>query len=322
MSCLPIVEFNWTTVFNLCENLASEIEDAWNTDKVLGNPHYNFTRYQFRGRNYIKIFPVPRGGLFPALILAGLATPKHNLIFKIVAKPEDADIIIDDILDTGATRNQYAEKYEYLPFFVMLDKNINQIKDFVIFPWEAANGESPAEDNIRRILQAIGEDPKREGLLETPKRVVKSWKEIYSGYNQDPAALLKTFTEGACDEMVILRDIEFYSNCEHHMQPFFGKAHVGYIPNGKVVGISKLARLVEVFARRLQIQERLTMQVTQALDEHLDPHGSACVIEAQHFCMKCRGVLKQNSIMVTSSLTRAFKNDHKTRDEFLKMIRS
>lgn len=173
---------------------------------------------------------------------------------------------------------------------------------------------------ITRILTAIGEDPNREGLLKTPERVVKSWGKLYGGYDEDPAEVLKTvFVEGSCDEMVLLKDIEFYSTCEHHMLPFFGRAHIGYIPSGRVVGVSKLARLLEVYARRLQIQERLTTQVAEALVTHLSPKGVMVVMEAQHFCMTARGVEKQDSIMVTSAVRGQFL-EVPTRNEFMQLI--
>lgn len=173
---------------------------------------------------------------------------------------------------------------------------------------------------VKTILQRIGEDPGREGLRETPQRVVRAFGELYSGYSQDPHSILKCFTDGACNEMVILRNCEFYSTCEHHMLPFFGRAHIGYIPNGRVVGVSKLARLLEVFSRRLQIQERLCQQVTAALMEDLAPKGCGCVLEAQHLCMTCRGVGKQDSIMVTSSMQGSFMDQGRTRSEFLRAI--
>lgn len=176
------------------------------------------------------------------------------------------------------------------------------------------------ESTVRHILELLGEDPNREGLRETPARVVRSWSELYGGYGQDPQDILKTFEEGACDEMVLLRDVEFYSTCEHHMLPFFGRAHIAYLPNRKVVGVSKLARLLEIFARRLQIQERLGQQITTALDAALHPMGSACILEAQHFCMTSRGVAKQNSVMVTSSLTGAFREEAETRQELFAIL--
>lgn len=174
---------------------------------------------------------------------------------------------------------------------------------------------------IQTLLRWIGEDPDREGLRDTPDRVLKSYRELFAGYKTNPGDVLKTFEDGACDEMVLLKGIGLFSTCEHHMLPFTGVAHIAYLPKGKVVGISKLARLLEVFARRLQIQERLTQQVTKALDEYLQPLGSACVVEARHSCMSCRGVLKQESVMVTSSLTGEFRKPE-VRAEFFALVNS
>jgi|TARA_R110000824_G_scaffold22850_2_gene83025 GTP cyclohydrolase I len=175
------------------------------------------------------------------------------------------------------------------------------------------------EDKIKEILFKIGDDPRREGLLETPTRVVKSWKELYSGYDQDPSDVFKTFENEGFDNMVICKDIEFYSMCEHHMLPFFGKAHVAYIPNNKIIGLSKLARLTNVFSRRLQNQERLTDQIAKTLVEKLDAKGAGVVMEGKHFCMMSRGVQKQNSSMITSSLYGVFR-EQSVRQEFLTLI--
>lgn len=174
---------------------------------------------------------------------------------------------------------------------------------------------------ISYMLQEIGEDPKREGLRETPNRVVKSWETLYGGYKKDPREVFKGFEEKDCDEIVYLKNIELYSTCEHHMLPFFGQAHIGYLPSGKVIGVSKLARLVEIFARRLQIQERLTVEIANALfTSPLSPRGVAVVIEAKHFCMLSRGVEKQNSIMGTSSMLGVFRTNVSAKDEFLRLI--
>ncbi len=171
---------------------------------------------------------------------------------------------------------------------------------------------------IRRIISGMGDDPRREGLRKTPERVVQSYYELFRGYQEDPKEILSTsFTQGACKELVILRDIEFYSTCEHHMLPFFGKAHVGYLPDGRVAGISKIARLVDCFSRRLQIQESLTAQIADTIDKVLRPKGVAVVLEAQHLCMSARGVSKQNSVMVTSALRGVFEDDASARSEFL-----
>jgi GTP cyclohydrolase I len=174
---------------------------------------------------------------------------------------------------------------------------------------------------IRDLLTIIGEDPNREGLLETPKRVLKAWGHWCQGYHQDPASVLKTFEDGAegCDEMVIVRDIQLFSHCEHHLAPFFGKAHVAYIPDKRIVGLSKLARVVDIFAHRLQVQERLTTQVADAIHEVLQPIGVGVIIEATHFCMCSRGVNKQGSTTVTSALRGAMKEKPETRAEFFKL---
>jgi len=181
--------------------------------------------------------------------------------------------------------------------------------------------ERTTELNLVEILKFIGEDPEREGLKETPKRIVKSWKKLFGGYDQDPKDIMKTFTEGVCDEMVILKNIEFYSTCEHHFLPFFGKISIGYIPHKKVIGISKLARLVEIYSRRLQIQERMTDQIASCLEKYLQPLGVMVICEAQHFCMVARGVEKQNSIMVTSSLKGVFKKNIAAREELIRLIK-
>jgi GTP cyclohydrolase IA len=178
------------------------------------------------------------------------------------------------------------------------------------------------EDFVRGILMAIGEDPMREGLRDTPKRVAKSWKELYAGYSQSPADILSTvFKDGSCDEMVILKDIEFTSMCEHHMLPFIGKAHVAYLPDGQVVGLSKLARLVDCFGKRLQIQEKMTQEIATSIQEHLKPKGVAVVIEAHHQCMSCRGVGKKNTTMITSAMLGAFREKGESRAEFLSLIK-
>ncbi len=162
------------------------------------------------------------------------------------------------------------------------------------------------EEYIREFLSYIGEDPNREGLLETPRRVVQSWEEMFGGYKLNPEDLVTTFDADGYNELVLLKNVEFYSTCEHHLLSFSGRAHIGYIPNGRIIGISKLARILDMYARRLQIQERIGQQVTQAINQLIDPLGAACVIEAQHLCMRCRGVEKQQSVMVTSSLTGVF----------------
>ncbi len=171
------------------------------------------------------------------------------------------------------------------------------------------------------ILDAIGENPKREGLEKTPERVAKALQYLTHGYDLDPAAILRSamFTE-EYSQMVLVKDIEVYSMCEHHMLPFFGKAHIAYIPDGRIVGLSKIPRVVDAFARRLQVQERLTNEIRDCMHETLTPHGVAVVIECSHLCMQMRGIQKQNSVTTTSAFTGIFLDDSKTREEFIKLI--
>jgi len=176
------------------------------------------------------------------------------------------------------------------------------------------------EKAVREILLAVGEDPDREGLLKTPNRVARSYGELIAGLQEDPRVHLRTVFNERCDEVVLLRDIEFHSLCEHHLLPFTGKAHVAYLPDGKVVGLSKLARLVEGYARRPQVQERLTNQIADAMMEELNPLGAACVIEATHLCMTIRGAKKPGSTMVTSALRGLFKENPSSRSEMLALI--
>ena len=185
-----------------------------------------------------------------------------------------------------------------------------------------AGAADPLEDLYRQVLSGIGEDPGREGLLRTPHRVAKAMRFMTQGYDQDLDELLNAavFAEQT-DEMVVVKNIELYSLCEHHMVPFFGKAHVGYLPRGKVIGLSKIPRLVDMYARRLQVQERLTTQIARGLEKLLDPRGVGVVIEARHLCMMMRGVEKQNSSAVTSCMLGGFRSDARTRTEFLEFIR-
>ena len=180
------------------------------------------------------------------------------------------------------------------------------------------------EEAIHTLLLWAGEDPRREGLLDTPKRVAKAYEDWFSGYKQDPVQYLKrTFEEvDGYDEMIVLRDISFESHCEHHMAPIIGKAHVGYLPNNKVVGISKLARVVEAFARRFQVQEKMTAQIANCIEDVLRPQGVGVVIEATHQCMTTRGIHKDGVSMVTSQMVGTFRKDARTRSEFLRMIGS
>lgn len=180
---------------------------------------------------------------------------------------------------------------------------------------------SDMQPHLRAILEAIGEDPDREGLQKTPERVEKAYRFLTQGYEQSAEKVIgDALFEETHHNMVLVRDIEFYSLCEHHMLPFFGKAHVAYIPDGRIVGLSKMARVVDVFARRLQVQERMTDQVADALSEQLRPRGVGVVLEASHFCMMMRGVEKQNSRTITSAMRGVFRDDGRTREEFLRLV--
>jgi GTP cyclohydrolase I len=174
---------------------------------------------------------------------------------------------------------------------------------------------------IEKLLQEVGEDPTREGLLKTPARVAKSWAYFSRGYNQDLDDVVNNaiFHETSKD-MIVVRDVEFFSHCEHHLLPFFGKAHVGYIPNGKVIGLSKIPRIIDMYARRLQVQERLTHQIANAIKEVLKPNGVAVVMEGRHMCMQMRGVEKQNSLATTSTMLGRFRESVRTRNEFMYLI--
>lgn len=207
------------------------------------------------------------------------------------------------------------------PAMLNLVKNHQQERDRVI---NGRPSKAQAEDAVRTLLAYSGDDPEREGLTDTPSRVVRSFDEFYSGYLRDPVEILeRTFDEtDGYDEMVLLKGIEFVSHCEHHMAPIIGKAHVAYLPRGRVVGISKLARIVEVYARRLQIQEKMTAQIANVINDVLQPDGVAVIIDAEHHCMTTRGVNKPGVSMKTSKMLGAFRDDPRTRSEFLTNVGS
>ena len=275
----------WQDVFKLLEPIKKELK----TDDI--------------------IYGIPKGGMIVANFLDCKKT--HD--------PEKCTIILDDIVDSGKTREKHRQKYPFKTFKTLIDKQKEkEYSGYIVFPWEVADND--AEEIVTKMLEHIGDNPNRDGLLDTPKRVVKSWKEIYGGYLLNPKDVLKTTFDVDCNEMVISKNIEFYSTCEHHMQPFFGKCHIGYIPKARVVGLSKMARLLEVYGRRLQIQERLTNQIADGLMEVLNPLGCGVVIEAKHFCMMCRGVQKKESSMITSAIRGLFQN-HTVKNEFLQFLK-
>ncbi|AUR88734.1 GTP cyclohydrolase I [Vibrio phage 2.117.O._10N.261.45.E9] len=275
-----------------------------------------------------KVFGIQRGGIPAAhAVAAAYARNTEGGLLEVVDNPEDADVFIDDIIDSGATMTRYCEAYPEKPFFALVDKLNGEMADqWVVFPWEVKeDGDAEtAEDNVRRLIQFIGEDPNREGLLETPSRVIKAWQHWFKGYHQDPQSLLKVFSDGAerADEMVVVKDIQFFSHCEHHIAPIFGTATVAYIPNGKIVGLSKITRLVDCIARRLQVQERLTDQVAEELVKGLAPLGVAVQIRARHMCVESRGVSSFGQETITNSLHGVFKSQPETRAEFMAIAKS
>jgi len=249
-----------------------------------------------------KYYGVPRGGQ----IVAGMTGNAVDTL-------EEADIVIDDLIDSGATLERYKESGK--PFVALIDKRIELQGEWLVFPWE--NEEGNIEDNVRRLLQYFGEDANREGLQETPKRFVKFFKEFLS----PPEWNCTTFEGEGYDEMIVQTNIPFHSLCEHHIAPFFGTGTIAYIPNKRIVGLSKLARTLETYSRRLQNQERITMQVAEFLWKELEPKGVAVQITAKHMCMEMRGVKKHDTYTTTTKLLGVFKTDSSARAEFLNSIK-
>jgi GTP cyclohydrolase I len=274
---------------------------------------YVFERLETIDLDGQRVYGVPMGGLAAAAFLR-----KAHVVHDAIA----ADIILDDIVDSGRTREKYAASYPSIPFSHIYQKPDGDLR-WGVFPWEEQhpNKTDDGRDIVLRMLQRIGEDTRRVGLNDTPARVVRSWAELFKGYTIKPESIVTLFDEGTSfDEIVILRDIEMYSTCEHHMLPFIGRAHIAYLPGGKLLGISKLARLLEVYSRRLQIQERIGQQVTEFLMEKVGAKGAACIIEASHLCMQMRGVSKQHSVMVTSSVRGVFRDSPPARAELMGLI--
>lgn len=265
------------------------------------------------------VFPIPRGGCVPAALFAGIAG------VAIVETPGPNTLIIDDLVDSGATAARYQGKgifdalyrkphspIEYAP-------DATEIADWIAFPWEAADEEAGPADAVTRLIEHIGEDPTRSGLKDTPGRVLRALTEMTAGYREDPSEILSTTFEDRCDEMVVVSGIDFTSMCEHHLLTFTGVVDLAYIPGDRVVGLSKLPRVVDAFARRLQVQERMTEQIADAINDALSPRGVGVVVRASHSCMACRGVKKAGAIMTTSALRGYMKTRSDARAEFLNL---
>ena len=267
-------------------------------------------------RDGVTCYGVPRGG---ALLLTALMRARQTCI------PEQADFIVDDIVDSGRTKQEWASRYPHKQFFAAVDKiaNPDDAKlGWVVFPWEKERGDEAPHDAVRRLLQFVGQDPDRPGLKGTPDRVCRAFAEMCDGYQQEPGDILER--RFACEhrDLVIVRDIHFVSLCEHHLMPFAGKVSIGYIPSKEVIGLSKLPRLVDCFAHRLQLQEQLTHQIANAIEEHLAPDGLGVVIEATHGCMGCRGVRRHESSTVTSAVRGLLKNEPTARAEFMSLLQN
>tara|TARA_R100000808_G_scaffold11377_1_gene29240 strand:- start:3521 stop:4381 length:861 start_codon:yes stop_codon:yes gene_type:complete len=258
----------------------------------------------FKKHDTLNIYGIPRGGQFISGV-SGFA----------VDTPEEANIIVDDLYDSGTTYRKWKAKYPDKDFCFLFDKREKEYKGkWLEFPWEES-GEKEVEENVVRLLEYFGQDANREGLKDTPKRYIKFWNEFLSPPNWKPT----TFSAEGYDQMIVQTNIPFHSVCEHHLAPFFGTGHIAYIPNKKIIGLSKLARTLETYSRRLQNQERITNQVVDFLMKELEPLGVGCVIKAKHMCMEMRGVKKHNTFTTTSALRGVFENKEQ-KDEFFKLI--
>lgn len=257
----------------------------------------------------LKVYGIPRGGTYVALILCELYG------FRMADEPEYCDIIVDDIYDSGETAKYY-EQFKK-PMFFVYDKRRDNIEKWIKFPWEQKPSQE-IEYNITRLLEFIGEDPQREGLIDTPKRVIASYKELLMAGKTNELKIT-TFDANGHDQMIVEKNLPLYSFCEHHMIPFFGTCSVGYIPNERIVGISKIARVVDHFSRSLNTQEYLTDNIANYLFEKLEPKGIGVVITARHLCQEMRGIRRPGK-MITSSLRGLFLKEQKVKEEFINFI--
>lgn len=294
---------------------------SWQDVAALGAAVAEKLAFTFSGRTEpIPAYGVPRGGLHALRCVPGLVP---------VGSPEEALVIIDDIVDSGKTKLEWLARFPDKPFHALVEPTPEGSTEWIVFPWEAAEGEHSPEDAVRRLLQFIGEKPDREGLKETPKRFLKMLAELTAGYGEDPVEhLKKAFTlddagQGLSqyDEIILSGPLPFVSLCEHHLAAFEGEAFIGYLPRkgGTVVGLSKLARLLDGYAKRLQVQERLTVQIADALEKVLKPEGIVVVIRARHTCQCLRGV-KKDGRMVTSAMRGAFREIGSCRYEIMQLI--
>lgn len=295
-----------------CERFARELLKRW-----VKKP---------KGRR-VRIYGIPKSGSIVAVELARIDAKS----FEVVYKPQEADCFVDDILDTGRTMQLYEERYGKKVYALYGKGDYKNCifnvpsTQWVEFPWESQEQTSKEhQDFVVRLIEELGENASREGLKDTPARFLKAWREMTGGYEMQlnlrgltpDTTLFRADTHG----MVIVKDMEFYSLCEHHLLPFIGKVHIGYLPDKYTIGHSKIPRLVDMYAQRLQVQEHLGQQICDTLDALLKPRGVGVVIEASHFCTLMRGVKKQNLKIITSHVKGAFKEDARTRQEFLELV--
>lgn len=290
----------WAEARNRADDIAKEIESRHD------------------GSGEVLLYGVPRGGIHAATLVAG-RLDRRGIPLGLTEEVVLANYIIDDLVDSGRTRDRLIDGTERV-FLSLFEKGDDH--RWYEFPWERMGNESGPEDAVTRLLQFVGEDAHREGLAETPSRYLKALKEWTSGYTQKPADVLKVFEDGAerYDEIVLLKRYPVYSLCEHHLAPFFGFAHVAYIPDKKIVGLSKLGRLVDIFARRLQVQERLTTQVAHALFDELSPQGVGVILDCRHFCMESRGVSRAGVSTITSAMLGVFRDNTAARVELFNLV--
>lgn len=288
---------------------------------------YQLSRLALQLRRPLLVYPVPRGGI-PAFYVVRDHYNRLTIDYplNIAPNPAHADVFIDDLVDSGRTRDRMILASPNAVFLSLFDKGASIMleKAWLVFPWEATE-ESSADDIFIRLLQFIGEDPSRGGLKETPVRMAKAWRHWTSGYGKEAVDIIKQFEDGSEDynEMIHTQGIPFYSHCEHHLAPFFGTVTFAYIPKlkGKIVGLSKMNRLIDVFARRLQVQERLTVQVIDSFCKELDPLGAGITVRARHLCIESRGVQQQGCITTTSAFRGVMFDKPEARAEFFNLTK-
>jgi GTP cyclohydrolase I len=275
----------------------------------------------FRTDFCLQIYGIPRGG-----IPAAMAVVNAIGNAKLIDDPTKADLIIDDILDSGETMRRFHQINPNARQYALFDKRMPPWQgQWLIMPWEVtAEIDQSGHDIVTRLLQFVGENPERGGLRETPHRVMQAWQFMTSGYTAQASSILKCFEDGAqdYDEMVFQGPIPFWSNCEHHLLPFWGNAYIGYIPTGKIIGLSKFSRLIEIFSRRLTVQERLCTQIADTLMEYLDPLGVGVALQCRHCCMESRGVQKPGTLTITTALRGVIKDKSDPRSEFLSAVQT